>query len=178
MWLFIYSNKRFEKTCGNFHLRKPHTLNYCDFESVQSGDLRRHLKIILWKISHFCNYCEFTSVQAGYLRAHLKTHIWENHTHATIVTLHLFKQAIREDMWKLTFRKMEDMQLMWLCICSSRRFEKTFEDNLMEKFRISAIILTLHLFKQAIWEDIWKSFYGEISHICNYCEFTSVQAGY
>ena len=83
-------------------------------------------------------------------------------TSATIVTFHLFKQAIWEHvwkhtieemsnmqlmwehMWKSTFEKMTHMQLMWLCICSSRRFEN-------------------HI--------------GEISHICNYFAFASIQAG-
>ena len=79
----------------------------------------------------------------------MKTKIWEKHTHATIVTLHLFKLAIWEDTWKLTFQKNHTL----------------------------ATIVTLHLFNQAIWEDVWKSFNGEISHICNYCDFASVQSG-
>ena len=47
MWLFICWSSRFEKTCENWHLRKPHTCNYCDFASVQEGDIRRlknHIK--------------------------------------------------------------------------------------------------------------------------------------
>ena len=96
---------------------------------------------------------------------------------ATLVTLHLFKQAFWEDTWKLTFEKTTHMQLIWLCICSIKRFEWTFENHLMEKFRISATVVTLHLFKQAIWEDVWKSFSGKISHIYNYCDFLSNQAG-
>ena len=123
---------------------------------------------------------------------------------ATLVTLHLFKQAFWEDKWKLTFENSTHMQVMWLCICSIRQFEKTFENHLMEKFCISATLVTLHLFNQAIWEDMWKLTFekithmqlmwlcicssrrfektfqnnnGEISHICNYCDFASVQAG-
>ena len=37
---------------------------------------------------------DFASVQAGDLRRHVKTNISENHSHATDVTLHLFKQTI------------------------------------------------------------------------------------
>ena len=90
------------------------------------------------------------------------------------LTLHLFKQAIEGDMLKLTFQKITHMQLMWLCICSSKRFEKAFENHIgkishicnlcdfrsvqegdleiiLEKFCTSVTIVTLHLFKQAIW---------------------------
>ena len=123
---------------------------------------------------------------------------------ATLVTLHLFKQVIWKDTWKLTFEKTTHMQLMWLCICSIRRFEKTFENNNGEILHICnscdfasvqagdlrrhvktniwenhthATNVTLHLVKWAIWEDVWKSFNREISHICGYCAFASVQAG-
>ena len=37
---------------------------------------------------------DVASVQAGDLRRHVKTNISENHSHATDVTLHLFKQTI------------------------------------------------------------------------------------
>ena len=75
---------------------------------------------------------------------------------ATLVILHLFKKAIWKDTWKLTFEKITHMQLMCLCIWSSGQFEKTFENHLIEKFRTSAAIVPLHLFKQAIWEDVCK----------------------
>ena len=84
---------------------------------------------------------------------------------ATLVTLHLFNQAIWEDTWKLTFEKIKHMQLMWHCICSIRRFEKTFENHLMEKFRISATLVTLHLFKQVIWKDTWKLTFRKTTHM-------------
>ena len=104
---------------------------------------------------HTCNYCDFAFIQAGNLRRQVKTNVWENHTHATNVTLNLFNQAIWEDIWKsfngeishichycdfvsveaghlrstrkLTFEKIRQMQLLGLCICSNRRFEKTCE---------------------------------------------------
>ena len=40
--------------------------------------------------------------------------------------------------------------------------------------RSHATIVTLHLFKQAI-EKTFKNNNGEISHICNYCDFASVE---
>ena len=43
---------------------------------------------------HICNYCDFASVQAGDLRARVKTHNRRNHKYATNVSLHLFKQAM------------------------------------------------------------------------------------
>ena len=106
------------------------------------------------------------------------TILWQtNRKHATIVTLHLFKQAIWEDTWKLTFEKITHMQLMWLCICSTRRFEKTFENHLMEKFRTTATIVTLHLLKQAIWEDMCNLAFGEIAHMQLLWLLSSIQAG-
>ena len=160
MWLCICSRRRFENHNG----KNSHICNYCDFSSVQAGDLRArvkthnrrndkyatnvraHVKIHIWEndthatnvtlhllkqaiwnlngeILHICNYCNFASVQAGDLRAHVKTHNRRNDKYATNVTLHLFKQAMWGDMWKQTFQKIAHMQLMWLCICSNRRFE-------------------------------------------------------
>ena len=103
-------------TCENPHLRKWHTCNYCDFASLQAGDLR----------------------------AHVKTHNRRNDKYATNVTFHLFKQVMWGDMCKQTFRKIAHMQLMWLCVCFNRWFEN-------HNWEIS------HMFKQAIWRDMWKS---------------------
>ena len=50
-----------------------------------------------------------------------------SHT-CNFVSLHLFKQAIWEHMWILTFEKITHMQQMWICIWSSRRFEETCEN--------------------------------------------------
>ena len=122
-------------------------------------------KSFIREISHICNFCDFASNQAGNLRIHVKTNNLEHHTHATNVTLHLFNQAIWEDMWKLTFEKNTHMQLLWVFICSSRRFEKTFENYLLEKFRTSATIVTLHLFRQTIWDNMWKLTFEKTTHM-------------
>ena len=141
-------------TCENPHLRKWHTCNYCDFASLQAGDLR----------------------------AHVKTHNRRNDKYATNVTLHLFKQAMWGDMWKQTFQKIAHMQLMWLCICSNRRFENhnwkisphmfkqaIWRDmwTLTRKKIAHATCVTLPLFKQANWEDkdMCNITFGKIAHM-------------
>ena len=73
----------------------------------------------------------------------------------------LFKQAIWEDMCNITFQKIAHMQLMWLCIHSSRRFEET-----CEKLTFQKTYMTLHLFKQVIWEDICNLTFGKIEVGC------------
>ena len=148
-WLCICSSRPFESTIENSHLRKLHTCKYCDFASVQAGNLRRHVKTNIWEKSHTCNYCDFASVQPGDLRRHMKTKISEK-SH----TCNYYDPA-----------SVQSGDL--------RRHVKT---NVWEN-HTHATNVTLHLFNQAIWEDIWKSFYGKISHICNYCDFASVEAG-
>ena len=108
-----------------------------------------HICAPLHIASHFLtNPQNFTSVQAGDLRRRLKIIMEKFRTSAIIVTLHLFKQAIWEDMCNVTFGKISHMQLMWLFICWSSRFEKTFDNWYLRK-----------------------------SHTCNYCDFVSVQEG-
>ena len=58
------------------------------------------------------------------------------------------------------------------CICSGRQLEETVEKNVqMQPFA------TLHLFRQTIWENIWKNISGEKLFKCNQCDFPSIQAG-
>ena len=128
------------------------------------------LKKIL-KASTTCNSCDFASIQAGDLRRHVKTNIWENHTHANIVTLHLFKHAIWEDTWKLTpekitriWEKHTHATIMTLHLFNHATWED-FWNHLIAKFGISATIVTLHLYKQTIWEDIWKLTFEKTTHM-------------
>ena len=58
----------------------------------------------------------------SHLSRHLKTHSGEKSINATNVTLPPFRQAIWGHIWK-------QMQPMWLCIFSCRRFEGTFENT-------------------------------------------------
>ena len=89
-------------------------------------------------------------------------------TSAIIVTL-----AIWQQMWKLTFEKMTHVQLMWICICSSRRFEETCENKYLKKS------LTCN------YCGDWRRFESKCenshlrkSHTCNKCEFASGQVGH
>ena len=45
---------------------------------------------------------------------------------------------------------------MRLCMCSGRRFEKTFENSFLRKIVKMQPLPVLHLFTQIIWECIWK----------------------
>ena len=141
MWSCICSSRQCEETCKNKYLKKSLTCNYCgDWRRFESKCANSHLRK-----AHTCNKCEFASGQVGDLRKHVKTKISENRSHATIVTLHLFKQAIWEHMWKYTFKKMTHMQLMWHCIIvylQSGNLRRRLE-IIMEKFRTSAIIVTV-----------------------------------
>ena len=87
---------------------------------------------------------------------------------------------------------------MWLCICSARWFEETFENTVencqpnstsvtmhllredikTKNFSIRALraIATLFLFGQVIWGHIWKHS-GETSTKCNHCEYAFSHAG-
>ena len=107
-------------------------------------------------------------------------HIWKltlekKRTNATNATLHLFGQTIWGDIWKSI-----QMQPMRLCICTGRQFEthlKTHSgekadkcnqchfasvraDNLRRQLKKKNVWMqpfaTLHLFRQAIWVNIWK----------------------
>ena len=51
---------------------KWHKCNQCDFASVRTSHLRKHLKTHYREKSHKCNQCEYTSVRAGTLRIHMK----------------------------------------------------------------------------------------------------------
>ena len=52
---------------------------------------------------------------------------------------------------KLTLEKSTKMQKMWLCISSSTQFEERVEKSVQVQ-----PFATFHLFRQAIWENIWK----------------------
>ena len=67
-------------------------MSYMDFEQKYQKD--PVMNRVNGEILHICNYCDFASVQAGDLRARVKTHNRRNDKYATNVTLHLFKQAM------------------------------------------------------------------------------------
>ena len=57
-----------------------------------------------------------------------KCTVEKRQTNATNVIMHLIKQAIWGHIWKSQWRKVEQMQPVWLCIRSGRHFEETFEN--------------------------------------------------
>ena len=100
--------------------------NQCDFASSYTSALRTYLKKHSRENSNKCNQCDFASSQAGNLRTHLKTHSGEKPNKCTNVTLHPLDQTLWGHIWKYTVEKVKQMQRMWVCILSSRRFEETF----------------------------------------------------
>ena len=65
-------------------------------------------------------------------------------------SLRRFEKTFENSHW----RKVIQMQPMWLCICSGRQLEKTFENSLWKKSRKSATNVTMHLFKHAVWQHL------------------------
>ena len=106
MQLCICSDSQFEKTFENSILRKIVQMQPTWLASVHSDDLRKHLK----------------------------THTGKSHWNATNATMHLFWQAMWEDIWKLT----------------------------LEKNRSYATNATSHMFTQTIWENIWNSHWNKV----------------
>ena len=115
---------QFKHTIWGESWKKHTSATICNFPSIQAGDLREHLKTPSGKKLLKCNQCYYA---------------------------YMYRQAIWGHIWKLTLEKSIQMQSMRLCICSGRQFEETVEKNVqMQPF------VTLHLFMQAIWENIWK----------------------
>ena len=146
---------------SNIAQRDKEKLNKCnlyDHAFGHAGDLRRHMKKHYGEKSYKCSQCDYASVQAGDLRRHLKKIMEKFRTSVTIVTLHLLKQPIWEDMWNQIFRKIAHMQLMWWI------WEDMWKTNIRENQR-HTINVSLHMFKKAIWEDTWKLTFGKITHM-------------
>ena len=61
----------------------------------------------------------------------------------------------------------------YLCEKCDNRFENETE---VEKSQTNATNVTLHLFRQAIWGDIWQSTVEKKSNKCNQCDYASSDA--
>ena len=129
----------------------------------------------LWRKAQKCKKCDFASVQAHNLRRELKKAYKCNHLQLSIYSGRRFERTSENSLrWKVV-----QMQSLRLSICSGRRFEKTFENSLrwksvkMQPMRLCFIsgrqfeetveksvqvqpFVTFHLFRQAIWVNIWK----------------------
>ena len=115
--------------------QKRNKCNQCDYVSSQAGKLRRHLQMHSREKSHKCNQCDYASFHAGDFRRHLKT------------------------QW----RKVKQMQPIWLCILWSRPFEDSFDNAQWRKTKqmqslcikgTFAANVTLNLLGQSIWGNI------------------------
>ena len=78
--------------------------------NATNANMHRFRKVIWWDIWKFT--------------------VKKSQTIATNVTMHPFRKAIWGDIWKCTVENSKKMQSLWLCICSERRFEETFENTL------------------------------------------------
>ena len=110
------NGKILEKKINN--VIKTHKCNnQCDYASSHACNLRRHLKTHIGEQSNKCNQCDYASSHTDHLRTHLKTN--------TNVTLHpLRKKTFKNATW----RKVKQLQSMWICILLGRQFEETFEN--------------------------------------------------
>ena len=102
-----------------------------------------------------CNHCEYTSSWASDLRKHSKTHSGKNSNKCNQWFEDIFENAQwrkvkqMQPMWLCLFLgrqfqdsfentqwgKVKQMQPMWLCILSSKRFEDTFENTQWRKVK-------------------------------------------
>ena len=73
---------------------KLNKCNQCDFAFSQAGNFRAHLKTHIGEKSNKCNQCDYVSSRADSLRAHLKTHSGKSQTNAANVTLPLLLHVI------------------------------------------------------------------------------------
>ena len=112
---------------------KSFKFNQCDFASLHSDDLRRHLKTHTGEKLYKCNQCNYASVILGNLRRHLKTHSVEKSficNQCDFTSLHL--DDLRKHL-KTHTGKVIEMQPKRLCICFGTQFEKIFENLLWKK---------------------------------------------
>ena len=133
---------------------KSFKCNQCDFASVQAGNLRTFKLTLekkrtnainatlhlhrqanwghsnsLWRKAQKCKKCDFASVQAHNLRRELKKAYKCNHLQLSIYSGRRFERTSENSLrWKIV-----KMQLMLLCICTSRQFEDIFENSLWRK---------------------------------------------
>ena len=136
---------------------KSFKFNRCDFASLHSDDLRRHLKTNSGKKTFICSQCDFASVHLDDLRKHLKTQTGNKSfkCYASVLAGNL-RRHLKTDSGKKSFicnqcdftslhlddlrkhlkthtGKVIEMQPKRLCICFGTQFEKTFENLLWKK---------------------------------------------
>ena len=121
MRLCICSGRQFDKT------------NQCDFATVHSDDLRKHLKTHTGEKSLKCNQSDYASVLARNLRRHLKTYSGKKSLKCNQCVNAFVQTGSLPTSENSLPRKVVQLQPMQLCICFGRQFEKTFENSLWKK---------------------------------------------
>ena len=99
---------------------KTNKCNQCDVAFSQADTLREHLELFPWfpemhqgKKSIKCSQCGYAYSFASNLRTHMKTHSRKTSnkckklTSATSVIKHTTRQALWENIWKLTAEKKQ-----------------------------------------------------------------------
>ena len=94
-------------------VEKSFKFNQCDFASLHSDDLRRHLKTHTREKLYKCNQCNYASAEAAYLRRHLKIHSGEksyrcNHCNYASVWLGALRKHQRTHSGKVV-----QVRLVW-----------------------------------------------------------------
>ena len=78
---------------------------YCQKSFNDAAHLRIHLKTHSGTKPHKWNIWDYASTDTGRLRRHTKFTLEKSRTNACNVTLHVFKQLIWEDTWRLTLEQ-------------------------------------------------------------------------
>ena len=153
-------------------------------------DFRKHLKTPLGEKAYKCNQCDFASFRADNLRRQLKkknvwmqpfatlhlfrqaiwVNIWKlpqvkNCSNAINATMHLYRQAIWGHIWKLTLEKKRTNATN----ATLHLYRQTTWGHIWKvtwEKHTNAINATLHLFGQTIWGDIWKSIQMQPMRLC------------
>ena len=108
--------------------------NQSDFTSPHAGDLRRHLKTRSGEKSNKCSQCDFASSRADNLKNHLKMHSREKSNKCNqcdYASGRQFEDTFENAQW----RKVKQMQSVWLCLFWGRPFEETYEDSQWRKVK-------------------------------------------
>ena len=95
--------------------RQSYKCDLCHFDSAYAVSLKTHMRTHTAEKPFKCNVCDYASVRADSLKLHLKTHTKEKSHKCNLTNSYQ--------------RKTLQLQHLWLCICSCKHFEDTFENS-------------------------------------------------